>query len=114
MKIIDSRIVDSGFENFNGLGILKLNLGYAAMRTLSSRTRRECVYDYSLGRRVDRGTMLAMALALKEYIQKNFAQYDRIGIALPSCLPGIAVNLAVQMAGKVLSLIHISEPTRPY
>lgn len=70
MKIIDSRIVDSGFENFNGLGILKLNLGYAAMRTLSSRTRRECVYDYSLGRRVDRGTMLAIALALKEYIQK--------------------------------------------
>lgn len=101
MKIIDSKIVDSGFENFNGLGILKLNLGYAAMRTLSSRTRRECVYDYSLGKRADRGTMLALALALKEYIQKNFGRYDRIGIALPSCLPGIAVNLAVQMAGKV-------------
>ena len=110
MKIIDSKIVDSGFENFNGLGILKLNLGYAAMRTLSSRTRRECVYDYSLGKRADRGTMLALALALNEYIQKNFGRYDRIGIALPSCLPGIAVNLAVQMAG--LSLIHISEPTR--
>lgn len=101
MKIIDSKIIDSGFENFNKLEILKSSLGYAAMRTLSSDTRKECVYDYSLNKRVDRGTLLAIALALKEYIQKNFSQYDRIGIALPSCLPGVAVNLAVQMADKV-------------
>ena len=101
MKIIDSKIVDSGFEDFNKLDILKRNLGYEAMRTLSSNTKKECVYDYSLNKRVDRGTMLAVALALREYILKNFAKYDRIGIALPSCMPGVAVNLAVQMAGKV-------------
>ena len=101
MKIIDSKIVDSGFEDFNKLDILKRNLGYEAMRTLSSNTKRECVFDYSLNKRVDRGTMLAVALALREYILKNFAEYDRIGIALPSCMPGVAVNLAVQMAGKV-------------
>lgn len=101
MKIIDSKIVDSGFEDFNKLDILKRNLGYEAMRTLSSNTKRECVFDYSLNKRVDRGTMLAVALALREYILKNFAKYDRIGIALPSCMPGVAVNLAVQMAGKV-------------
>lgn len=101
MKIIDSKIIDSGFEKFNGQKILKLNLGYAAMRTLCTNTRREYVIDCSLNKKADRGTVLALALALKEYIQKKFPEYERIGIALPSCLPGIAVNLAVQLAGKV-------------
>ncbi|MFR6032363.1 MAG: hypothetical protein ACLUKN_03780 [Bacilli bacterium] len=39
-------------------------------------------------------------MALKEYILKNFPDEDRIGVALPSCFPGIVVNLAIQMAGK--------------
>lgn len=87
MKIIDSKIIDSGFEKFNGQKILKLNLGYAAMRTLCTNTRREYVIDCSLNKKADRGTVLALALALKEYIQKKFPEYERIGIALPSCLP---------------------------
>ena len=53
MKIIDSKIVDSGFEKFNGQKILKLNLGYAAMRTLCANTRREYVIDCSLTKIAD-------------------------------------------------------------
>lgn len=51
MKIIDSKIIDSGFEKFNGQKILKLNLGYAAMRTLCTNTRREYVIDCSLNKK---------------------------------------------------------------
>lgn len=101
MKVIDSKIIDSGFELFNKADLLNTNLAYAAVCNLSKDTRKEQVWDYSLNRHADRGLVLALALAIKDYIKKNFDEYDRIGIALPSCLPGIAVNLAVQMAGKV-------------
>ena len=49
---------------------------------------------------LDRGMTLAVALALKGYIEKHFGNQKRIGIALPACFPGVVVNLAVQMAGK--------------
>ena len=100
MKVIDSKIIDSQLERFSRLEFLDQNLAAAAVKGLAKGTRREHIYDFSLNRRVDRGTTLAVALALKEYIQKNFAGEERIGIALPSCFPGIVVNLAVQMAGK--------------
>ena len=100
MKVIDSKILDSGFEEFGQLEFLNRNLADMAVRNLSKSTRKEHIYDYSLNRHVDRGTTLAVALALKEYILKNFPDEDRIGVALPSCFPGIVVNLAIQMAGK--------------
>lgn len=100
MKIIDSKIVDSGFEAFSKQPSLEENLAHAAVRGLAKHTKKEAVFDYSLKRRIDRGTLLAVALALKGYIEKNFKDEERIGIALPSCFPGVALNLAVQMAGK--------------
>jgi len=100
MKVIDSRIVDSGFEKFSALEFLETNLAYAAILNLSKNTRKEQIYDFSLNRRLDRGTVLAVALALKEFIQRKYPDEERIGIALPSCFPGMALNLAVQMAGK--------------
>jgi len=100
MNVIDSTTIDSGFDEFNKLGFLDENLANAAVRNLAKNTHKEHIYDFSLNRRVDRGTTLAVALALKEYIQNNFKGEDRIGIALPSCFPGVVVNLAVQMAGK--------------
>ncbi len=100
MKVINSDTVDSGFDEFSSLDFLNVNLAYAAVLNLSKDTKKELIYDFSLNRRLDRGTALAVALALKEYLQKNFAGEERIGIALPSCFPGVVLNLAVQMAGK--------------
>jgi len=100
MKIIDRTTLDSGYADFSSLEFLNTNLAYAATCALARDTKKEYIYDYSLNRRLDRGTTLAVALALKDFIQKKFPKYDRIGIALPSCFPGIALNLAVQMAGK--------------
>lgn len=100
MKIIDSKIVDCNWEEFSKIPGLDCNLGYAALLGLSKETSKPHIYDFSLKRELDRGTTLAVALALKEYIQREFPTQKRIGIALPSCFPGIVVNLAVQMAGK--------------
>ncbi len=100
MKVIAPNTIDSDFDKFSSNEFLNTNLAYAAVLTLSKDTKKELVYDFSLNRRVDRGTALAVALALKEYICKNFPNEERIGIALPSCFPGIVLNLAVQMAGK--------------
>ncbi len=100
MKVLNSNTVDSGFDAFSSIGFLGANLAYLSVLRLSKRTRRELVYDFSLDRRVDRGTALATALALAEYLRKNFAGESRIGIALPSCLPGTLLNLAAQIAGK--------------
>lgn len=100
MKIIDSKIVDCNYEEFSKDPRLGWNLAYAALLGLSKNTSTPHINDFSLRRSVDRGTTLAVALALKEYIQKEFPCQKRIGIALPSCFPGVALNLAVQMAGK--------------
>ena len=100
MKVKDSTTIDSGYDVFNSLEFLNQNLAYAATCALARDTKKEYIYDFSLNRHLDRGTTLAVALALKGYIQKNFPDCPRIGIALPACFPGVAVNLAVQMAGK--------------
>ena len=100
MKIIDKTNIDSGYTDFNSLEFLNTNLAYAATCALAKDTKKEYIYDHSLNRRVDRGTTLAVALALKEFIQKEFPNEERIGIALPACFPGVVLNLAVQMAGK--------------
>ncbi len=101
MNIIDNKTIDSGYKNFNSLESLNINLAYAATCALARETKKEYIYDYSLNRHLDRGTTLAVALALKDFIQKKFKDYPRIGIALPACFPGVVLNLAVQMAGKV-------------
>lgn len=100
MNIRNSTTVDSGYDGFNSLELLDLNLAYAATCGLARNTKKEYIYDFSLNRHLDRGTTLAVALALKGYIEKHFANQKRIGIALPACFPGVVVNLAVQMAGK--------------
>ncbi len=58
MKVIDSKILDSGFEEFGQLEFLNRNLADMAVRNLSKSTRKEHIYDYSLNRHVDRGTTL--------------------------------------------------------
>ena len=100
MKVIDSKIIDSHYEEFAKVPELDYNLAYAAVLGLSKDTSKEHIYDYSLRRKINRGTTLAVALALKEYIQKTFPNEKRIGVGLPSCFPGVVVNLAIQMAGK--------------
>ncbi len=100
MKVIDSKIVDSGFVDFSLRPELNYNLGYAAALRLAKHTASHHIFDFSLNRKLDRATTLAVALALKEYIQKEFPNEKRIGVALPSCFPGVVVNLAIQMAGK--------------
>ena len=100
MNIRNSTTVDSGYDDFNSLELLDLNLAYAATCGLARNTKKEYIYDFSLNRHFDRGMTLAVALALKGYIEKHFGNQKRIGIALPACFPGVVVNLAVQMAGK--------------
>ncbi len=100
MKVIDSKIIDSHYEEFSKLPELDYNLAYAAVLGLSKDTSKHHIFDFSLRRKINRGTTLAVALALKEYIQKTFPNEKRIGVALPSCFPGVVVNLAIQMAGK--------------
>ena len=100
MKVIDSKIIDSHYEEFSKVPELDYNLAYAAVLGLSKGASKHHIFDFSLRKKIDRGTTLAVALALKEFIQKKFPDEKRIGIALPSCFPGIAANLAVQMAGK--------------
>lgn len=100
MNIRNSTTVDSGYDDFNSLELLDLNLAYAATCGLARNTKKEYIYDFSLNKHLDRGMTLAVALALKGYIEKHFGNQKRIGIALPACFPGVVVNLAVQMAGK--------------
>ena len=99
MKVIDSKIIDSGYDNFNRMRELDQNLAEASVKALSKNTFRKHIFDYSLNKRMDRGTLLAVALAIKDFIAS--IPDERIGIALPSGIPGVLVNLAVQMAGKV-------------
>ena len=81
MKVKDSTTIDSGYDVFNSLEFLNQNLAYAATCALARDTKKEYIYDFSLNRHLDRGTTLAVALALKGYIQKNFPDSQRIGIA---------------------------------
>lgn len=99
MKVIDDSIIDSGYDNFNRMRELDQNLAEASVKALSKNTFRKHIFDYSLNKRMDRGTLLAVALAIKDFIAS--IPDERIGIALPSGIPGVLVNLAVQMAGKV-------------
>ncbi len=100
MKLIDGKVFDNQYEEFSKLGELDENLASAAVRGMSKNSSKELIFDYSLKMRMNGGKALAVALALKDYISKNFPNEKRIGIVLPSCLPGFLVNIAVQMAGK--------------
>ncbi len=101
MKIIDGKILDIGLENFNAHPRLNENLAAATIRGLSKNTSEHHIYDASLDKSMNRGTFLALCLALKDYISSNFKDEKRIGIALPSGIAGAAVNVALQMARKV-------------
>lgn len=101
MKIIDGKILDIGLENFNAHPRLNENLAAATIRGLSKKTSEHHIYDASLDKSMNRGTFLALCLALKDYISSNFKDEKRIGIALPSGIAGAAVNVALQMARKV-------------
>ncbi len=101
MKIIDDKILDMGMDKFYTHPMLGKNLADAALDKLSKNNSAAFIYDYSLDKKFNQGMVLAMALALKDFIVKEFPNEKRIGIALPSGIPGIAVNLAVQMANKV-------------
>ena len=101
MKIIDGKIIDTGYDTFKSHPRLSENLAAAVVRALSKNTSKHHIYDASLDNSMDRGTFLALCLALKDYILKNFPKSARLGIALPSGIPGAAVNIAAQMAGMV-------------
>lgn len=101
MKIIDGKILDTGYETFMSHPRLSENLAAAVVRALSRNTSKHHIYDAALDKSMDRGTFLAQCLALKDYILKNFPRSARLGIALPSGIPGAAVNIAAQMAGMV-------------
>ncbi|MBR4598415.1 MAG: AMP-binding protein, partial [Opitutales bacterium] len=101
MKIIEGKILDIDFELLNSHPRINENLAAATVRGLSKKTSLHHIYDASLNKSMNRGTFLALCLALKDYILKNFAEEKRIGIILPSGIAGAAVNIAVQMAGKV-------------
>ncbi len=101
MKIIDGKIIDTGYDTFKSHPRLSENLAAAVVRALSKNTSKRHIYDASLDKSMDRGTFLALCLALKDYILKNFPKSARLGIALPSGIPGAAVNIAAQMAGMV-------------
>ena len=101
MKIIDGKILDTGYETFMSHPRLSENLAAAVVRALSRNTSKHHIYDAALDKSMDRGTFLALCLALKDYILKNFPRSARLGIALPSGIPGAAVNIAAQMAGMV-------------
>lgn len=101
MKIIDGKIIDTGYDTFKSHPRLSENLAAAVVRALSKNTSKHHIYDASLDKSMDRGTFLALCLALKDYILKNLPKSARLGIALPSGIPGAAVNIAAQMAGMV-------------
>ena len=101
MKIFDDRILDTNYESFNRHPRLNENLASAVVKGLSTGTSAHHIYDAAFKKRMNRGTFLALALALKDYIVENFPNEKRIGIALPSGIAGMAVNMAVQMADKV-------------
>jgi len=101
MNIIDGKILDTGLTKLDAHPLLQKNLAAAAVDAMSRGTKSRFIYDYSLNKTMNRGTVLAMALAIRDFIAAEFKGRKRIGIALPSGIAGIAVNLAVQMAGKV-------------
>ncbi len=101
MKIIDGKILDVNFDKLNSHPLINENLASAVVRGLSKNASKHHIYDSALEQKMNRATFLALALALKTYIQKNFKDEKRIGIALPSGIAGAAVNIAVQMASKV-------------
>ena len=100
MKIIEGKILDIDFELLNAHPRINENLAAATVRGLSKKTWLDHIHDASLGKSMTRGAFLALCLALKDYIAKNFGE-KRIGIILPSGIAGAAANIAVQMAGKV-------------
>ena len=100
MNIIDGKIIDTGLEKYKTHPMLGKNLGAAALETLSKDTSKHFIYDHSLNRKMDRGTLLATVLCIKDFLEEELSDQQRIGIALPSGIAGLAVNLACQMAGK--------------
>ncbi len=109
MNILDGKIIDTDFVKFESHPLLNKNLAEAAFTTMAKRSGEHYIYDYSLNKKkMNYGTVLATALAIRDFISKEFAGQERIGIALPSGIAGIAVNLAVQMAGKVSVNVNFS------
>ena len=65
MKVLNAKMLDSGFDEFSKSPELDYNLAYAAVLGLSKDTSKLHINDYSLRRQVNRGTTLALRLRLR-------------------------------------------------
>lgn len=114
MDIIkEGKFIDVNSAEFCKIKYLNYNLAYMALRRLATHHTRELCYDYTMNKSMTRGTVLAVALAMKEYFEEEFKDETRIGIVLPSGIPALLVNLALQMAGKSCVNLNFSLARKP-
>jgi len=101
MSIIkEDKFIDTNFDEFCKLDFLEGNLAELAVKSLSVNTGRHLAHDYALQKKMSKGLVLAVSLVMRDFIKENFKNQERVGIALPSGIPGMIVNLATQLAGK--------------
>lgn len=93
-------IVDMGADAFAQRPEFQEHLGTATLKSLCEDAGRECMVDYSTGRKVlNAGTVAALAICLSKDFRKNISA-KRVGIVLPPGIGGALANIALSLAGK--------------
>jgi acyl-[acyl-carrier-protein]-phospholipid O-acyltransferase / long-chain-fatty-acid--[acyl-carrier-protein] ligase len=92
-------LLDLGEESFELRPDLEEHLGYAAIKSLGTAPWKTLIIDRLAKRRMSRGMILALALALAQ--RWRAIPGRRVGVVLPPGVGGTAANLALVLAGKI-------------
>lgn len=93
-------ILDMGVDAFAQRPELQGHLGTTVLESLCEKPKRECIVDYSTGRKaLNSGTVAALAILLSKRFKATIPE-KRVGIVLPPGIGGVLANVALSLAGK--------------
>lgn len=94
-------ILDMGADAFAQRPELQGHIGAKVLESLCEDPKRECVVDYSAGRKaLNAGTVAALAITLSKQFKATIPE-KRVAIVLPPGLGGVLANVALSLAGKI-------------
>jgi acyl-[acyl-carrier-protein]-phospholipid O-acyltransferase/long-chain-fatty-acid--[acyl-carrier-protein] ligase len=100
MNSADSKVVDTGYEQYLHRPELDSHIAALAFRSLASDPTKVLIVDLTTGRReMKAGLFLAAAIALSRRLRRIPAH--RVGVVFPSGLPCALTNLALSLVNKV-------------
>ncbi|WOO41846.1 AMP-binding protein [Rubellicoccus peritrichatus] len=94
-------ILDMGADAFAQRPELQGHIGGMVLESLCEDPKRECIVDYSAGRKsLNAGTVAALAICLSKHFKATIPE-KRVAVVLPPGLGGALANVALSLAGKI-------------